>query len=224
MRFWPLGCPEDVIGLTREVGFLPLFAGEIGGFSIEENCPPELWFNENVDGPWEWKGPIARGKTCAYGKFFGGRAGFISLDWFPDFANYRRDGYDFEGRFEDGLVKYKDKQIWDTLDQHGPLLSKDLKRLCDYRKGGNKGFDTVITRMQMQTFVTIADFAYMQDAQGQPYGWGVARYALPEALFGEERMAAADARKPIQSKERIFRHLRHLLPDATEEQLDRLLG
>ena len=224
MRYWPLRSPEDVIALTREIGFLPLFAGEIGGFSIEENCPPELWFSDTADGPWEWKGPIARSKACAYGKFFGGRAGFVSLDWFPDFANYRRDGYDFEGRFEDGLAKHKDKQVWDTLDRHGPLLSKELKRLCDYRKGGNKGFDTVITRMQMQTFVTIADFEYMQDAHGQPYGWGVARYALPEALFGEEIMASADCRKPAQSRERIAAHLQHLLPDATQAQLDRLIG
>ena len=224
MRFWPLRSPEDVIALTREIGFLPLFPGEIGGFSIEENCPPELWFQEGVDGPWEWKGPIARSRTCAYGKFFGGRAGFISLDWFPDFANYRRDGYDFEGRFEDGLVKRKDKEVYDVLAGHGPLLSKELKRLCNYRKGGNKGFDTVITRMQMQTFVTIADFEYMKDAQGQPYGWGVARYALPENLFGEDVMASADCRKPAQSKERIFRHLRALLPDAAEEAIWKLIG
>ena len=224
MRYWPLRSPEDIIALVREVGFLPLFTNEIGGFSVEDNCPPDIWFKEDVDGPWEWKGPIARTKTCAYGKFFGGRAGFVSLEWFPDFANYRRDGYDFEGRFEDGLAKLKDKQVWDTLAAHDSLLSKELKRLCNYRKGGNKGFDTVITRMQMQTFVTIADFDYMKDAQGQPYGWGVARYALPETLFGEEVMASADSRKPAQSRERIAAHLRGLLPDATEDQLDRLIG
>ena len=224
MRYRPLRSPEEVIALVREVGFLPLFAGEIGGFSIEENCPPELWFAEGVDGPWEWKGPIARSKTCAYGKFFSGKAGFISLEWFPDFANVRRDGYDFEGRFEDGLANHKDKQIFDTLTEHGPLLSKELKRLCNYRKGGNKGFDTVITRMQMQTFVTIADFEYMKDARGQVYGWGVARYALPEALFGEAVMAQADSRRPAQSRERIAAHLRALLPDASDAQLARLIG
>ena len=224
MRYWPLRSPEDVIALTREVGFLPLFRNEIGGFSIEDNCPPDIWFVEGVDGPWEWKGPIARSGACAYGKFFGGRAGFVSLDWFPDFSNYRRDGYDFEGRFEDGLAHHKDKQIYDALAEHGSLLSKDLKRLCNYRKGGNKGFDTVITRMQAQTFVVIADFEYMKDAQGQPYGWGVARYALPEALFGEELMASADCRKPAQSRERIASHLRGLLPDASEAQLAKLIG
>lgn len=42
------------------------------------------------------------------------------------------------------------------------MLSKELKKICNYRKGGNKGFDTVITRLQMQIYVTIADFVYIK--------------------------------------------------------------
>lgn len=224
MRFAPLRSPEDVIALVREIGFLPLFRNEIDGFSIEDNCPPDIWFVEGVDGPWEWKGPIARSKTCAYGKFFGGRAGYVSVKWLPDFANDRRDGYDFEGMYEDGLVRRKDKEIYDALTAHGSLLSKELKRLCDYRKGGNKGFDAVITRMQMQTFVTIADFEYMRDAYGKEYGWGVARYATPELLFGEELLAAADSRDPRASHQRILEHLRRLLPDADPAAIERLIA
>ena len=30
---------------------------------------------------------------------FGKKAGFISLKLWPDFCNYRRDGYDFDARF-----------------------------------------------------------------------------------------------------------------------------
>ena len=30
------------------------------------------------------------------------------------------------------------------------------------------------TRLQMQSYVCIADFVYMQDKYGRPYGWGVA--------------------------------------------------
>jgi len=45
-------------------------SNEIPGFSIEELCPPELWFADDVDGPWEWKGPVARSGKCLYGKLF----------------------------------------------------------------------------------------------------------------------------------------------------------
>ena len=223
MRFRELRSPEDIISLTNELGFLPFFAGEIPGFSVEECCPPELWFSEEADGPWEWKGPAARSGQCVYGKFFGGKAGFISKEWFPDFANLRRDGYDFDARYEDGLAARKDKEVYDTVTEHGTLLSKELKRLCNYRKGGNRGFDTVITRLQMQTYVTIGDFVYMQDKYGQPYGWGVAQYTTPEAQFGYDYVTSAYRKDPAESKADILAHLKRILPDADETQLLKLM-
>lgn len=223
MRFRELRSPEDIVALTAELGFLPFFAGEIPGFSVEECCPPELWFSENADGPWEWKGPVARSGQCVYGKFFGGRAGFISKEWFPDFANLRRDGYDFDARYEDGLASYRDKEIYDTIAKQETLLSKDLKRLCNYGKDGKKGFDTMITRLQMQTYVTIGDFVYLQDKFGQTYGWGVAQYTTPEAQFGYDFVTSAYRKDPAESKADILAHLKRVLPDADEAQLLKLM-
>ena len=51
---------DDLIAAVEQYGFLPFFRNEIHGFSIEELCPSELWFADDVDGPWEWKGPAAR--------------------------------------------------------------------------------------------------------------------------------------------------------------------
>ena len=223
MRFRELRSPEDIVALTAELGFLPFFAGEIPGFSVEECCPPELWFSEEADGPWEWKGPAARSGQCVYGKFFGGRAGFISKEWFPDFANLRRDGYDFDARYEDGLAARKDKEVYNTVTEHGALLSKELKRLCNYHKGGNRGFETVITRLQMQTYVTIGDFVYLQDKFGQTYGWGVAQYTTPEAQFGYDYVTSAYRKDPAESKADILVHLKNILPDANETQLLKLM-
>lgn len=223
MRFAALRSPDDVIALTAELGFLPFFAGELPGFSIEECCPPELWFSEETDGPWEWKGPVARSGQCVYGKFFGGKAGFISREWFPEFANFRREGFDFIDRYEDGLASRKDKAVYDAIAEHGAMLSKDLKRLCNYRKGGNKGFDTVITRLQMQTYLTIGDFVYMRDKFGKTYGWGVAQYTTPEAQFGIDFVTSAYEKEPVESKTRILDHLKRVLPDADEKQLLKLM-
>ena len=86
---------DGLIAAVEQYGFLPFFRNEIHGFSIEELCPPELWFADDVDGPWEWKGPAARSGKCLYGKLFNKKAGFVSREWIPDFANFRRDGYDF---------------------------------------------------------------------------------------------------------------------------------
>ena len=214
---------DDVIELIEDVGFLPFFANHIPGFSVEECCPRELWFAEGVDGPWEWKGPIARSGRCVYGKFYGGKAGFVSRAWFPEFANFRRDGYDFDARYDDELASRKDKVIFDTVSEHGALLSKELKDICNYRKGGNKGFDTVITRLQMQTYISVADFVYMKDKFGQTYGWGVAKYSTPEVQFGYDFTTSAYRREPEESRERIIAHLKTVLPETDMEQLLKLI-
>ena len=159
---------DDLIAAVEQYGFLPFFRNEIHGFSIEELCPPELWFADDVDGPWEWKGPVARSGKCLYGKLFNKKAGFVSREWIPDFANFRRDGYDFDARWDDGLASYKDKELYEAIDGEGGMLSKRLKEALNYRKGGNTGFETCITRLQMQSYVCIADFVYMQDRYGRP--------------------------------------------------------
>ena len=44
--------------------------------------------------PWTWRHVLSSHPDIAYSKFFGRKAGFIYKDWFPVFANYRRNGYD----------------------------------------------------------------------------------------------------------------------------------
>lgn len=214
---------KDISDLVREIGFLPFFANGINGFSIEECCLPELWFSDSADGPWEWKGPVIRTGNCVYGKLFCGKAGFISREWLPDFANFRRDGYDFDTRCDEGTAPHKDIVVYDTVAQKGAVLSKELKRLGNYRKGGNTGFETVITRLQMQTYVTVSDFVYMRDKFGKPYGWGVAQYSTPEALFGYDFVTSAYKRDPRLSEEKIIAHLKSCLPFAPEEQIINLI-
>ena len=116
--------------------------------------------------PLKWK--IRRSGKCLYGKLFNKKAGFVSREWIPDFANFRRDGYDFDARWDDGLASYKDKELYEAITGEGRMLSKRLKEALNYRKGGNTGFETCITRLQMQSYVCIADFVYMQDRYGRP--------------------------------------------------------
>ena len=172
---------------------------------------------------WEWKGPVIRETGCAYGKFFEKKACFISAEWYPDFANYRRDGYDFDARYDDGLAQYRDKELYDLIDANAPIISKELKKLGDYRKGGKKGFDTTVTRLQSQGYVLISDFVYMRDRYGQPYGWGVAEYSTPERLMGSAFTDSVYSRTPEESYERILDHFKALFPGEDESTLRRFL-
>ena len=108
--------------------------------------------------------------------------------------------------------------------ERGALLSKELKRLCNYGEGGNTGFDTVITRLQMQAYLTVGDFVYMQDKYGKPYGWGIAKYTTPEALFGYDFVTSAYGREQEESRARIIAHLESILPGVNEKQILKLIG
>ncbi len=214
---------KDLEDAVREFGFIPYFRNSLPGFSIEEHVAPKAWFYEDLEGVWEWKGPVIRETGCAYGKFFEKKAAFISREWFFDFANYRRDGYDYEGFFNDERGTYKDKALFDLIEAKGPILSKELKRLGNYKKGGNTGFDTSINRLQHQCFVVISDFKYMKDRYGKEYGWGVAEYATAERFMGEE-LSGIYSTDPKDSYEKVLDHFRGMFPDIGEEAIKRFLG
>lgn len=215
---------QDLIDAVQTFGVVPLFANSIPGFSVEEHVDPIAWFASGQDGVWEWKGPVIRESGCAYGKLFEKKAAFVSAAWFPDLANYRRDGYDFDARWDEGLAPRGDKDLYDLIDANGPVLSKRLKRLGDYGKNGRKGFDTAIGRLQAQGYVVVSDFVYEQDRFGRRCGWGVAAYATPEQLFGAPFADAVYRRAPEESRARLLAHLHALLPDAEEAKLARFLG
>ena len=98
-------CIQDVdeaVEYINRVGFLPLFKNEIPGFSLEERTVAEYWWSDDpVRDSWRWRIAIAKKHDILYGKFFAKKAGFISKKWLLVFANYRRDGYDFDALFED---------------------------------------------------------------------------------------------------------------------------
>jgi hypothetical protein len=214
------GClhsPEDLLALIRQVGFLPLFSNEIPGFSVEEHTPGEDWWQDDAEkDPWAWRQVLACRDEVAYGKFFDRKAGFVSKEWFPDFANYRRDGYDYEGLYEDGKMKHRNRQILEALDITEESTGRELLT-CDLKKRANvaKGFEGALTELQMQTFLLMAAFRQRINKQGQPYGWHVAAIMTPETKWGYDHINSI-SRTPEESKERILEHLEKYFPGQTQ--------
>ncbi|MBR1686981.1 MAG: hypothetical protein IJ710_00410 [Prevotella sp.] len=231
---------DDIGRLISERGFLPFFAGGIPDFSLEEVTPPELWFpDDTIEGVWEWKGRVILDNDCAYGKFYQQKACFVSMEWFPHLANYRRSCY---------RLTADEQRLLATLAEHHSLLSKELKRLCGYVKPRQphssnpldkvltaetraavrqerprrQSFDTAITRLQMAAYVVTADFEYLYDKQGRRYGWGVARYCTPEDFFGPERMQVDCS--PAASRRLLETHLHSRFPQMTDADVQRVLG
>ncbi|MCC8071528.1 MAG: hypothetical protein LIO90_06985 [Bacteroidales bacterium] len=216
-----------------ELGFLPFFSCGIPGFSIEEMIAPELWFSDENDGPWEWKGPMIKEGHCAYGKIFNKKAGFVSLEWLPDLINYRRS----KPLAHNEDVAALDDIVLQTIQSEGSVTIKELRRLLSFARGRGKrknadelvdalphdqkiSLEPILVRLMMELRIVIADFEYNIDRHGHPYGWGIARYTTPETLYGSLRID----RTPEESFLRILNHFKTLFPGAPDKVLLKLIS
>lgn len=214
----------ELTALVNEIGFLPLFRNELPLFSVEERTEPLFWWSgDEARDPWEWRRVIAAAGEVAYGKFFNKKTGYISREWLPYFANARRDGYDFDARWEDEKATWRQKKIMDCVSGGEELYSFELKQRAGFGKDGEKNFEGTVTELQMQTYLCVRDFRPRVNKAGQPYGWSIAIYTPPENIFGYDCLSAAYAESPETSRERIFEHARELFPGADEKALKKLL-
>lgn len=214
---------EELIAYVDEVGFLPLFQNEIPGFSVEERTVVDYWWTGDERDPWQWRETIAKSGRLAYGKFFDRKAGFISKEWLPAFVNYRREGYDFDARWEDELAPLRQKKIMDLFDDATELYSFEVKQKAGYGKGGEKNFEGMITALQMQTYLCVREFRQKLNKRGEYYGWPMAIYCKPEHLWGHEYVTSAYAETPEESKNRILAHMNEIYPIATQKQVLKLI-
>lgn len=213
---------------VKEIGFLPLFAGGVAGFSVEEHTVPEDWWTgDSEKDPWEWRILASRHGRVAYGKFFDGRAGFISREWLPVFANYRRDGYDFDARWDDELASYRQKKIMDLFmgeNADNELFSNEVKDQAGFGKGGEKNFEGTLTRLEMETYLVCRDFQQRKNKRGEAYGWAIAVLATPEHIFGRELVTAAYSEEPKDSLRKIVDRVKQCYPEASEREILKLIG
>ena len=204
-----------------EVGFLPLLDSGIAGFSAEEMVDDECRYVVFADGGWDWplwkwKGPVVTDGGCVYGKFFAGKAGFVSKQWWPDLCNYRRSRYGTpeEGGIEDTIVE--------MLRENGSMITRELRAACGFTGPKMRSrFDSYVTKLQMACRVVTEDFVYPVDKHGHEYGWGWSLLATPEQLYGRD-FCHADC-SGDESFGRMVAHLRKVLPHASEKQIEKML-
>lgn len=222
MKFPKIDSSIGMMELIQKIGFLPLLNSGIDGFSaediVDEDCQYVTFPEGGWDWPlWKWKGEIVKEMPCMYGKFFNKKAGFISLDWWTDFCNYRRSKYP---RPEEDSIE---GVILSNLQCSGSLITRELRAACGFSgKGMRSKFDSYLTRLEMATYIVTEDFIYPRDKHQHEYGWGWSLLNTPEALHGKD--ACLCDRTPEDSFQRIFKHLKQLLPEASDKQLIKMIG
>ena len=218
-----LRSPADARALIQNVGFLPLFSNSIPGFSIEEHVPAENWWTGDPQtDPWEWRIILSADDTIAYGKFFNKTAGFISKDFFPAFANYRRNGYDFDALFEDELASHRSKKIMDVFECDDEGIGKELLS-SEIRELAGKD-EATLTDLQMQTYLIVSAFRQRKNKKDQFYGWHLSVFETPETKWGRDEVASGYSEDPSESWKKIVSRMKTHFPEAEEEQIRKLLG
>lgn len=221
---------RELEALIGKIGFLPLFANEIPGFSVEERTPSDRWWTgDPVSDPWEWRIQLASSPNLAYGKLFDRKAGYVSAEWFPVLANLRRNGYDFDALWDDGLAPHRWKKLYDALlpDEKGcgqEEFSNALKEKAGFGKGGEKNYEGVLTDLQMRTYLILGDFRQRINRAGLPYGWHLSLVLTPETKWGYDAVTSAYGEKPADSLNRIAAFLQKFFPGTTDDQFKKLLG
>lgn len=193
-------------------GVLPFFRNNIKGFSVEEMTAPGLLFGGNeYEGCWEWKGPVVRMRTTAYGKFFRRKAGFVSRGLLPYFLRFRRSRYGIK-------TGTADEMIYDIISLNDSMTSTELRESLLGKPRRRTAFDLPeldggssasavsaaapaegkapsrsslegpLQRLQMGGWICISDFRYKLTGKGDRYGWGVAEYSTPGILFEREEL------------------------------------
>ena len=211
----------SLMAYIQEVGFLPLLSSGVYGFSAEEAVSDDCRYVVFPDGGWDWplwkwKGPVVTEGNCVYGKFFDKKAGFISREWWPDFYNYRRSRYPLpaEGSIEETILL--------TLQEHGSLITRELRAACGFDGPRMRSkFDGYVTRLQMATRIVTEDFVYPVDKHNREYGWGWSLLTTPEQLYSRD--VCQCSRTPQESYQRIFNHLKSIIPQATDKQIHKMI-
>lgn len=219
---------------TVSYGLLPFFSNRIPRFSVAAMAAPGCLFGDGSDdhGCWEWKGPVIRMKTCAYGKFFNRKAGFVALSLLPDFINYRRNAYPLK-------PDSTEEMLLDIIRENEGLTSTELRKiifgmpkrrkadeLVDIApaqtptKGRRHSLEGPLQRLQMGGRLLISDFTYKLTSRNERYGWGVACYSTPELWF-EQHFDIS--RTPQESFEILCNHVAERFPFAPRQVIEALL-
>lgn len=176
---------EQLEQAIERIGFLPYAGDEKKSLFTLESMTDNRWFTGLEDDPWEWRRIIAEKGAQAYGKFFGGKAGFVSMGCIPAFIAARRDNRSFYELYSDGLISRDAKRIWDMFDMRAEWTHQELKSAAGFN-GRGREFEAAVTELQGWFFLCVPGQSRRINKKGEPYGWLCNDFGRMDVLFPVE--------------------------------------
>ena len=123
------------------------------------------------------------------------------------------------------LFTYSKKSLEQfDFNKQDEILSKELKKMAGFGKGGLKNYPGIITGLQMQLYLVITDFQRRKNKKGAEYGMSVSVMFPPEKIWGYELVTSAYSEEPTESCQRIFDHVKELYPKSSNKAVSGLIG
>ena len=159
---------------------------EEGVFALSRFFGEEICWHtqQQKTDPWEWRMKVLHEKKdIAYGKFFFKKSGYITQEWYPYFYRIRRGNRELEEEYSAGNVTSYAKRIYELLVEYRELPLHLIKQYGGFSKEDKSKFDSAITELQMNFYITMCGNARKKSKKGEEYGWSSTVFCLTEDFF-----------------------------------------
>jgi len=214
---------QSALDFINQVGFCSAFTAGLGLPCLREAIagerepalPEHLQHDYAIGMTWRLKDSLPAKKAVYYGKVFGGRPGFVSLELLPAFLRLRLRQGSYLDHYRRGELSLCAKLIMDVLTKRGACETAVLKLSSGYHGPKKRRvFDRAMKELQERFLALKVEERYDPFS----YVWGTTRARWKDALSHSRKLSAAAA--SIQILTRYF----EIAGFASERSIARVLA
>lgn len=179
--------PEDLVRFVDAVGCCT--TKELPGYPDFPNQDEVMGkINPDVPDPWFWKDDLHTEKRIYYTRVFGGQPGFISYTLLS--VLIATNGAVADELLYSGALSPEAQEIYHAIDAHGPISTKDLKRLLS--PDAKRSASRVLIELDRKFLITKTDIAGRTRGT-YSYIWDLVERWVPELLVAADRLGRKQA-------------------------------
>ena len=213
---------SDFCSILRKIGFAVSASNDEGIFNLNRYYSDKIrhhtWDPETD--PWEWRiRSVTERDDIAYGKVFNSKGGWITKEWYPYFLAVRRNGYDLDDMYSDGLISVMERDVYNVIRESGEIAMYEIKRILNIGRELNSKYESALVKLQMKMFITVCGETHKTNKFGEPYGWGINVFTPVENFFGDIAFIDIDI-----ATDKITERVREINPNASDKDINRFIG
>lgn len=227
---------EGFCEVIRMLGFSMGGGNPDGICTFFSNAEPNIkWHTQDREtDPWEWRIRVLEEfDDISYGKLFFNKSGYITRKWAPYFLAVRRE-FDgevtpFDEVYGNGEISHMEKRIYDAISQSeitklgGAIPIHDIKRIVGVPKEEKSKFDSSMTKLQMNLFISMCGRSQKVSASGETFGWSSTAFCTTEQFWGSDVFEQAATITKQEAIDKITEHIYEINPDAQKNKIKKFI-